>query len=64
MQGYAFVKVDVATTEGKVDPVIDLNFKITPKKKVYINRITITDLFNVFPEKIMLPIVYLSPSFI
>ncbi len=41
-QGYAFVKVDVATAEGKVDPVIDLNFKITPKKKVYINRITIT----------------------
>jgi outer membrane protein insertion porin family len=32
----------VATAEGKVDPVIDLNFKITPKKKVYINRITIT----------------------
>ena len=40
-QGYAFIEVDVTTTESKVEPIINLNFKITPKKKVYINRITI-----------------------
>ncbi|AYQ56728.1 Outer membrane protein assembly factor BamA [Bathymodiolus thermophilus thioautotrophic gill symbiont] len=41
-QGYAFVKVDVTTTASTIKSVIDLNFKIIPKKKVYINRITIT----------------------
>ncbi|BAS67891.1 outer membrane protein assembly factor BamA [Bathymodiolus septemdierum thioautotrophic gill symbiont] len=41
-QGYAFATVDAVTTENKVVHTIDLNFKVQLKKKVYINRITIT----------------------
>jgi len=41
-QGYAFAKVDVATKEDETTHSVNLNFKITTKDKVYINRITIT----------------------
>jgi outer membrane protein insertion porin family len=41
-QGYAFATVDAVTTENKAKYTIDLNFKITTKRKIYVNRITIT----------------------
>ncbi len=41
-QGYAFAVVDALTAEDKATHTIDLKFKISPQKKVYVNRITIT----------------------
>jgi outer membrane protein insertion porin family len=41
-QGYAFAKIDALTSEGEVANIINLKFKVSPHKKVYINRITIT----------------------
>ncbi len=41
-QGYAFVEIDAAASESKIANIINLEFKISPKKKAYINRITIT----------------------
>lgn len=40
-QGYAFTQVDVATNEDEVTHAVDLDFKIMPRDKVYVNRITI-----------------------
>lgn len=40
-QGYAFTRVEAITFEDKATHAIDLKLKITPNKKVYINRITI-----------------------
>lgn len=41
-QGYAFAKVNAATHENTLEHTIDLDFEVSPNKKVYINRITIT----------------------
>ena len=41
-QGYAFVKVVPKIVENRKTYLIDLNFKISVKNRVYINRITIT----------------------
>ena len=41
-QGYAFAKIDALTSENKVAHIIDLKFKVSPQRKVYVNRITIT----------------------
>jgi len=41
-QGYAFAQIDVDTKEDKAAHAVNLDFKVTPKDKVYINRITIT----------------------
>ncbi|SMN14619.1 Outer membrane protein assembly factor YaeT precursor [uncultured Candidatus Thioglobus sp.] len=41
-QGYAFTEVDTITFEDKAAHAIGLKFKITPNRKVYINRISIT----------------------
>lgn len=41
-QGYAFAKIDVLTVKDKVAHIVDLKFKLSPKRKVYINRIIIT----------------------
>ncbi len=41
-QGYAFAKVDALTSENRVANNVDLKFKITLNRKVYVNRITIT----------------------
>lgn len=41
-QGYAFASVDAQPAEDKTTHTIDLNFKISPQKQVYINRINIT----------------------
>jgi hypothetical protein len=39
---YAFAKIDALTSEGEAANIINLKFKVSPHKKVYINRITIT----------------------
>lgn len=41
-QGYAFAKIDALTSEGEATHIINLKFKVSLHKKVYINRITIT----------------------
>jgi outer membrane protein insertion porin family len=38
----AFAKIDALTSEGEAANIINLKFKVSPHKKVYINRITIT----------------------